>query len=215
MTTDIMTTDIMTTDINLTLNSSLELSKLPDNILNNIDFDKMFEEHPIERCKVLTNLHQIDKKRWMKSYMNVPKWNPREHLTFMFSNLHDAISNKKNELPDIFKVFLDYVNENEDCLYNQVTINWYENGDDDISMHSDCTIDMLPKSDIVIISLGSDRTMIFKSKKSHEKRKITLENGYILKMKGNVQNEFTHGIKKEINKGKRISMSFRKYIENK
>jgi hypothetical protein len=49
---------------------------------------------------------------------------------------------------------------------NHVLIQWYRNGEDNISEHSDKTLDIVRGSSIVNLSLGARRTMILRMKKS-------------------------------------------------
>ena len=49
---------------------------------------------------------------------------------------------------------------------NHALIQWYRNGEDNISEHSDKTLDVVPGSSIVNVSLGAQRTMIIRAKKS-------------------------------------------------
>lgn len=49
---------------------------------------------------------------------------------------------------------------------NHVLIQWYRNSEDNISEHSDKTLDIVRGSNIVNVSLGAQRTMILRTKKS-------------------------------------------------
>ncbi|KIW61605.1 hypothetical protein PV05_01706 [Exophiala xenobiotica] len=49
---------------------------------------------------------------------------------------------------------------------NHVLIQWYRNGEDNISEHSDKTLDIVRGSSIVNLSLGAQRTMVLRMKKS-------------------------------------------------
>ncbi|EXJ60299.1 hypothetical protein A1O7_04451 [Cladophialophora yegresii CBS 114405] len=49
---------------------------------------------------------------------------------------------------------------------NHALIQWYRNGEDNISEHSDKTLDIVRGSSIVNMSLGAQRTMILRAKKS-------------------------------------------------
>lgn len=49
---------------------------------------------------------------------------------------------------------------------NHVLIQWYRNSEDNISEHSDKTLDIVRGSSIVNLSLGAQRTMILRTKKS-------------------------------------------------
>ncbi len=49
---------------------------------------------------------------------------------------------------------------------NHALIQWYRNGEDNISEHSDKTLDVVRGSSIVNVSLGAQRTMMLRAKKS-------------------------------------------------
>jgi nicotinamidase-related amidase/alkylated DNA repair dioxygenase AlkB len=49
---------------------------------------------------------------------------------------------------------------------NHVLIQFYRNGTDNISEHSDKTLDIVPNTFIANVSLGAQRTMVFRTKKS-------------------------------------------------
>lgn len=51
---------------------------------------------------------------------------------------------------------------------NHVLIQLYRSGEDNISEHSDKTLDIVPGSDIVNVSLGAQRTMVLRVKKSSD-----------------------------------------------
>jgi nicotinamidase-related amidase/alkylated DNA repair dioxygenase AlkB len=51
---------------------------------------------------------------------------------------------------------------------NHVLIQLYRSGEDNISEHSDKTLDIVPGSDIVNVSLGAQRTMVLRAKKSSD-----------------------------------------------
>jgi nicotinamidase-related amidase/alkylated DNA repair dioxygenase AlkB len=51
---------------------------------------------------------------------------------------------------------------------NHVLIQLYRSGEDNISEHSDKTLDIVPGSDIVNLSLGAQRTMVLRAKKSSD-----------------------------------------------
>ncbi|KAE9375566.1 hypothetical protein N431DRAFT_480847 [Stipitochalara longipes BDJ] len=51
---------------------------------------------------------------------------------------------------------------------NHVLIQFYRNGTDYISEHSDKTLDIVPNTFIANVSLGAQRTMVFRTKKPHK-----------------------------------------------
>ncbi len=208
--------------IHLSKNSSIEITKLPSEFVttyepNSDAFNKLFELKPDERCKIINFKEETTRERFSRSYLNVPKYNPDIHKTYMFSGFE---TDAETELPSEFLPYFKLVNLKDD-EYNQVTVNWYENGNDYVPYHRDCTTGMKEDSDIVIYSLGSPRIISFipnektkKERPSAEPLNIVLNHGDVLRMKGQLQMEYKHSILKELNpnSGRRISISFRAYI---
>ena len=92
----------------------------------------------------------------------------------------------------------------EFCILNR-----YRNGKDSIAAHrdyKDSTID----SNIFGISIGADRSMIFRELSGQKRRiKIRLEAGSLYGMLGHCQSEWTHEIPKESRNEERISLTYR------
>lgn len=128
-------------------------------------------------------------------------------------------------MPTPFQSFLDFLNEKEPVdKYNQVIVNWYENGKDYIAPHSDCQNKMIPNAGITIITLCEDEqfTRLLKitpkklknelNNNLYSQVKIKLKHGCIITMHGDTQNNFRHSIPKDFdNHTSRISLTFRKF----
>lgn len=209
-------------EIKLTDKSSISLYKLPESLIkySNENFDKIYQLHPIENGKIIMDGTEVTSTRYHKSYLCTPDYDSKKHITYMF-NGYNQYDNSR-ELPKEFEIYLNYVNESEpnDDKYNQVTVNWYHDGHSHVPYHSDCTVDLKKESKIVVISLGESRTFAIASKHDCDiankiKEKFILNNGDVLSMNGDFQNEFRHSLlRDEDYKGKRISISFRKYCVN-
>jgi alkylated DNA repair dioxygenase AlkB len=185
-------------------------------------FTTLFNLHPEQRGKVQMPSGECESPRWHKSYLNTPSPNPASHFSYMFSG-HDEASNR-DQLPDAFLPFLEYVNR-DDGSYNQVVINWYKDGQDYTAQHSDCEDGMEEGADIVVISLGDER--IFKIRPKNPQREegdsetivvnktegldIPCPHGSVLTMGGHAQKFFRHGVPKFASEGPRISITFRKF----
>jgi hypothetical protein len=201
--------------LNLTPNTSI----LIDKIDTPFDFDKLYNLRPCQKTKILHGFDKTEKdvNRYHKSYMNSPSIHKNLNSSYMFSG-HDTSSNN-DPLPEEFIPFLDYINRDQIVKYNQVTINWYENGRDHIAYHSDCEYNMVPDYDIAMINLDNrdpsdNKYRIFrlKNKDTGDKCDIKCKNGMIIKMMSKCQEEFRHGVPKDDTEYKRISITFRKYI---
>lgn len=76
--------------------------------------------------------------------------------------------------------------------------------------HSDNEKSLGSKPIIASLSIGTSRIMLFKHKKTKKISKLSLENGSLLLMKGNTQEEWLHSIPKRKNiLNSRINLTFR------
>jgi 2OG-Fe(II) oxygenase superfamily len=113
-----------------------------------------------------------------------------------------------------------------DREFNHVLIQLYRNGSDNISEHSDKTLDIARGSDIINFSVGASRTLYLKPKKDAESRfterqRVVLRNNSCFVCGPETNRYFLHGIKadKRLERekrddelsfgGQRISLTFR------
>ena len=209
--------------ITKTFSAHLKLEFLPDHLLKYAqeNFESMFGLHPQSRGKVIMQKEEVESKRWHKSYLQTPKYNGSIHnLSYMYSGFECD----SPELPREFSCFLNFLNlKSGEKNFNQVIVNWYENGSDFTPYHSDCTKNLLPNSEIVILTLNDtqqdpERLFTLKAKRTekdtiYQKINILTENGLILSMCGDTQAKYRHSLPKMITQMRRISITFRKVIE--
>ncbi len=95
--------------------------------------------------------------------------------------------------------------------FNSVLLNYYRNGTDSMSWHSDDEPELGDQPIIASLSLGESRRMLFRRKDNHkDKHEIHLEHGSLLLMKGDTQQYWQHQIpKSQKNMGPRINLTFR------
>ena len=96
---------------------------------------------------------------------------------------------------------------------NGCVLNYYRNGHDSISMHSDDEPCLILTTPIVGVSLGATRKMVFRSKITNKTHGVCLPNGSIYIMYGrDFQKEFLHGVPKELHvRDPRVSLTFRNF----
>ena len=167
------------------------------------NFDELWSLHPAEYGVVKYGDKIINTPRWQQSYC----------LPYYYSGMmHEAMP-----LPQAFKAFQDWSNSLEIGEFNQVLINWYENGGHYISRHSDHEQQIIPDSPIMSISLGQTRTFRIRNKNDD---KIVLDlpmpdQSYVI-MGGKMQKRFLHEVPK-VNgakgeaMGRRINITLRKF----
>lgn len=95
--------------------------------------------------------------------------------------------------------------------FDSVGLNLYRDGDDSVAMHNDHTGEIVPRSPIALLSLGSTRVMRIHSKaRPRRVFQIALEPGSVLLMSGAAQEHWEHGIPKmRAPVGARISLALR------
>lgn len=217
--------------LNLTTdgNARIEIDTLPEYLTAyaRMHYKSLFSLHPTQRGQVSMFSKNVVSHRWHQSFMNTPKYDARFFgKSYMFSaaNKNESVN---APLPFPFEPFLTYMNslEPKSNPYNQVVINWYADGNDFIARHSDCTIGMQADSPIAVISLcesADDTPRLFQvlPKQStpnsvYSRVDVTCRHGTIIKMCGNTQETFRHGVPKTRNgvSASRISITLRKYIE--
>lgn len=212
-------------NLQLTENNSshIDISMIPNYLLN-FDFDKLFNLHPEKRHNIIMRNKNSNKEvfRWQKSYLNTPNYDKDDEYfktrNYMYSGLDTSQNNE--DLPELFKPFYDYV-KSLDSRYNQVIINWYDNNDY-IDFHRDCQRKIIEGVPIIIINLNEGNENSLRNfelipfeenpenvKPKYDNVSINLKNGLMIKMCGNIQTEFRHGIRRNEKSKKRISISFR------
>ena len=211
--------------------SYIKIDFLPDELkkVGSDTFIAMWNLHPTNKHKIIINNAEVPVYRYSQSYLNTPtNLSHTVYSSYMYSGFD--IANNNLDLPKEFNPFYEHMKKLDD-KYNQVIANWYENEQDYIAPHSDCTKSMIKDADISIISFYHDtdpnnfRYLNIKPKKDKDKDKdslfakfkIRLDHGSIITMCGKTQEDFVHGIaknddehiKKLMPKGQRLSLSFR------
>ena len=185
-------------------------------------FISLFNLHP-EVSNVVMFDRNIKSPRFHQTYLKTPKYTDKTN-SYMFCGAADCVTTE-NPLPILFQPFFDYFNsfESEGDKYNQVVINWYENGSHYCSPHGDYVTDMKEKANIVILTLNENDELlpcrIFRIKPREEtldrvysKVDILSRHGSIIKMEGDMQSEFRHAIPKCPDPcSRRISFTLRKF----
>jgi alkylated DNA repair dioxygenase AlkB len=98
-------------------------------------------------------------------------------------------------------------------VFNSVLLNYYRNHRDSMGMHSDDEPELGEQPVIASLSLGEQRTLVFKHKTSKNLKpvRLALPSGSLLLMKGDTQKCWKHGINKEEKPlGARVNLTFRK-----
>lgn len=103
-----------------------------------------------------------------------------------------------------------YCEQTCDVAFNSVLVNLYRDGQDSMGMHADDEPELGVEPVIASVSLGASRNFDFKHRQSGEKKRVVLQDGSLLIMRGRTQHFWQHGInktKKPISE--RINFTFR------
>jgi alkylated DNA repair dioxygenase AlkB len=117
------------------------------------------------------------------------------------------------ELRALKSVVESFANES----FNSVLLNYYRDGRDNMGFHSDNERELGPTPTIASLSLGNERTFVFKHKtaKSIKAVRLKLTSESLLVMKGETQANWKHGIDKEILPcGPRVNLTFRRIFNS-
>jgi alkylated DNA repair dioxygenase AlkB len=194
----------------LSSRSWLDQGMLPQNVVpTQKEFEELWNLHPQEfgQVKLFGKVHSTP--RWQKSYMK----------DYSFSGMNHSAE----PLPVQMKIYLHWINSlGYQGEFNQVLVNWYQNGAHFISSHADDERQMVPGSPIVSISLGATRQFRLRwGNNSPQKGKIfrdfSVNHGSFLTMGGDFQKEFKHEIVKVngykgLQVGRRINITFRQFL---
>lgn len=150
--------------------------------------------------------------RKYKSFLNTPSFDETTKKSYMFSSQKE----KQNylELPDLLKPIYDDI-LSLDKRYNNCVVNWYQDGNDWIEMHSDCTAKLLNNSPIAIVTLtnGYPRTLKIVSRGKSHHYTVPLFNGSIIILDNKSNTEYRHGIDPDpTNECSRVSLTFRMVV---
>jgi alkylated DNA repair dioxygenase AlkB len=80
--------------------------------------------------------------------------------------------------------------------YNSCLLNYYPDGNSGMGWHSDDERSIVEDSSIASISLGAERKFSLKQKTGGDSISVLLENGSLLEMKGQTQNNWLHALPK-------------------
>lgn len=98
---------------------------------------------------------------------------------------------------------------------NNCLLNYYHDGNSSMGFHSDSSADLAFGTGVAIISLGSVRNIVYRSKSNFSEFSYPLLSGSLLYMSQEMQENWLHAIPRAANAGERISLTFRKLVNTK
>lgn len=165
------------------------------------DFKAVWDTHPKEFHTVKMYGKEIPTPRWQQAYGK--------------NYSYSGSKNNALPIPDLFKIFIEWSQENIDARLNGFLLNWYDGQlNHYIGPHRDDTRDLHKDSPIVTISLGQER--IFRMRKHGEKKgfqDIVMDHADAIVIPYDTNLKWTHEVPnfKRYN-DKRISITLRAYL---
>ena len=146
-------------------------------------------------------------------YVDIPRqnaWYADEAYTFTYSGIRLEPNPWYAELNDIRNIMQSKLSLN----FNSCLLNLYRDGNDSVAWHCDDEAELGRNPTIASLSLGAERKFMIRSLHNHEEKyTITLPNGSLLIMEGEVQHRYEHQVPKEKNiSAPRINLTFRNIV---
>jgi len=150
-------------------------------------------------------INMFDKLVYLPRYSS---WYGDKDSSYTYSGL--ALS--PNEWEDNLLQIKNDIQAIESSIYNSVLLNWYRDGQDYISWHTDAEKSLGTNPTIASLSLGESRRFIIRRIDDHkQKLEIGLSHGSLLIMKGELQHFWQHSVPKQTKvQNSRINLTFRK-----
>lgn len=115
--------------------------------------------------------------------------------------------------PDLL-VLKTLVEERSAARFNSCLLNFYRDGGEGMSWHSDDEKSLGPNTAIASVSFGAERKFCFRHKRTKQETSVLLEHGSLLVMKGSTQTNWLHSLPKSARvTTPRINLTFRTIVD--
>ena len=195
----------MTTELsepNCWVTQTLDLPKEVQ--LTSEKFDEIWNLHPTERGTGIMFGKEVTFPRWQESFGRSYYFTGKNHTS------------RPIDTHPFLEEILEYVNSQESTTYDQILINWYENGLDYIGLHSDDEKSIDKGSSIYSFSYGQERDFHIRHKTdSSFKLNLSMPDNSVIIMGGDMQKFFKHAVPKRVSKkhplSRRINITVRSF----
>ena len=135
----------------------------------------------------------------------------RARKTASFGQPYDysQMSYETTEMPPCLEGVIASLKARLKITFNNCLLNYYETGQNTMGFHADETDNLQPGTGVAIVSLGSERTITYRSMDQTRRVNFQLLPGSLLYMDDDVQRHWTHAIGKQKDAGPRISLTWR------
>ena len=177
-----------------------------------------------DQWREVTDIESVDFKniRWkqdkIKMYGDVI---PLPRLTSWYGDsgskyTYSGISSQPNEWTPVLFELKQRIEAAIGSKFNSVLLNWYRDGDDHLSWHSDDEVELGNEPTIASVNFGATRDFILRRKDNRaEKLVIPLKHGSLLVMAGELQTFWEHSVpKRKKVKESRFNLTFRKILHS-
>jgi alkylated DNA repair dioxygenase AlkB len=186
--------------------------KLPSHLLTNTVVKDLWTLCPKNQSIIKFMGKEVKIPRFQQTFSDVVS-----HYRF------SGVDHKSLPIPPFLEPFFTFANSlDEKMKFNVCFVNWYRNGKDYISFHSDNEKQLYKDEegniDILSISIGQTRRFVLKPNDPELgfKKEISLENGSVISMGGHCQSTHKHSIPKITKKvddtSERINLTFRRFV---
>ena len=141
-------------------------------------------------------------------------WYGESEYSYRYSGIEHETHPWTKELSALRDKIQAHLSKDLEARFNGVLLNYYRDGLDSVSWHSDSEVELGPDPLIASLSLGDEREFQFKHKRENRRHKIILEHGALLVMLRTSQTDWLHQIPKIKNRpaGARVNLTFRNLI---
>jgi alkylated DNA repair dioxygenase AlkB len=136
----------------------------------------------------------------------------RMTTSFGVSYNYSDISYPDVSIPNYLDDLINRISNRIGFTPNNCLVNYYLDGRSRMGYHSDRTDILLPGTGVVIVSLGSTRTLRFRNINDRSIIDFTLRSGSLFYMTADVQNLWVHSIPSDDTDNGRMSLTFRNLI---
>lgn len=134
----------------------------------------------------------------------------RKTASFGVAYNYSGITYPQTEMLPELVVVCDRIQQQVGFTPNNCLLNYYPDGQSTMGYHSDSTAELKAGTGVVILSLGSTRSISFRNKQDPDQKfSYALNNGDLLYMKNKIQDKWQHAIPRDPIAGERISLTFR------
>jgi len=137
----------------------------------------------------------------------------RKTASFGVAYNYSQIQYPTQDFPNYLLELISLIDKELGFEPNNCIINFYSNGDSKMGFHSDQTDILAVNTGVAIVSLGSTRTLRFRSVSEHTRIvDYPLASGSLLYMTQEVQLHWQHAIPREASADGRMSLNFRNIV---